>query len=204
MKRQRGFTLIEVLVAVAIAAILAMMAFESMQQALKSRGRIKEHAARLQSLQYTMRSFVQDLAQTSPRPVRQPLGADFQPAVDGQGGPEFLFTRGGWTNPVGLERSTLQRVRYAVRDGKLYRDYWLVLDAQLEPQPIPRLLLDGVLNFKVRFMDEGREWQNTWPPAAQSGGQRTLRELARRPLAVELTLETKDFGVLVRTIEVPG
>jgi general secretion pathway protein J len=202
MKRQRGFTLIEILIAVAVAAILAVMAFEAMQQALKSRERIKEHAARLQSLQFTMRSFVQDLAQLSARPVREPLGGEFQPAVEG--GTEFVFTRGGWTNPVGLERSTLQRVRYVLREDKLYREYWLVLDAQLEPAPIPRLLLDGVLNFKVRYMNEGREWQDIWPPASQAGGALTMRELGRRPLAVELTLETKDFGVLTRIIEVPG
>lgn len=202
MKRQRGFTLIEVIVAVAISAIVAVMGFEAMQGALKSRDRLKEHAARLQSLQYTMRTFVQDLSQLSPRPVREPLGADYQPAVEG--GTEFTFTRGGWTNPVGVERSTLQRVRYVVRDNKLYREYWLVLDAQLEPQPIPRLLLDGVVNFKVRFMDEGRNWQDIWPPAAQAGAQLTLRELGFRPLAVELTLETKDFGILTRIIEVPG
>lgn len=202
MKRQGGFTLIEVIVAVAIAAIVAVMGFEAMQGALKSRERLKEHAARLQSLQYTMRTFVQDLSQLSARPVREPLGAEYQPAVEG--GTEFLFTRAGWTNPVGVERSTLQRVRYVVRDNKLYREYWLVLDAQLEPQPIPRLLLDGVLNFKVRYMDVGRTWQDIWPPAAQAGAQLTLRELGRRPLAIELTLETKDFGVLTRIIEVPG
>jgi len=202
MKRQRGFTLIEVIVAVAIAAIVAVMGFEAMQGALKSRERLNEHAARLRALQFTMRTFVQDLSQLSARPVREPLGAEYQPAVDG--GTEFQFTRGGWTNPVGVERSTLQRVRYVVRDNKLYREYWLVLDAQLEPQPIPRLLLDGVVNFKVRYMDEGRDWQDFWPPAAEAGAQLTLRELGRRPLAVELTLETRDFGILTRIIEVPG
>jgi general secretion pathway protein J len=202
MKRQRGFTLVEVLVAVAIAAVVAVMGFEAMQGALKGRERLNVHAARLQSVQSMMRTFVQDLSQLSARPVREPLGADFQPAVDG--GTEFNFTRGGWMNPVGVERSTLQRVRYVLRDGRLYREHWQVLDAQLEPQPIPRLLLDGVLNFKVRYMDEGRAWQDIWPPAAQAGGQPTLRELGRRPLAVELTVETKDFGILTRVIEVAG
>lgn len=202
MKHQRGFTLVEVLVAVAIAAVLAVMSFEAIQQALNTRVRIKEHAARLQSLQSTMRNFVQDLSQIVPRPVREPLGNEYRPAVDG--GTEFVFTRAGWMNPAGGERSTLQRVRYVLRDNNLYRDYWLVLDAQLDPQPVPRLLLSGVLNFKVEFMDEGRDWQATWPPVAQAGSQRTLRELARRPLAIRLTMETQDFGVLVRIIEVPG
>jgi general secretion pathway protein J len=201
MKRQRGFTLIEIIVAVAIAAILAVMAFEAMQSALKHRGAIRTHAARLQTIQYTMRTLVQDLAQLNPRPVREPLGATHQPVISGN---PFMFTRGGWTNPVGLERSTLQRVRYVVREEKLYREYWLVLDAQLDPLPVSRQLLDGVVNFRVRFMDQGREWREIWPPNAQSGGARTLRDLGQRPRAVEVTVELKDFGVLTRIIEVPG
>jgi general secretion pathway protein J len=202
MNRQRGFTLVEIMVAVLIAAILAVMAFESMQQSLKSRERVRTHQARLQAVQFTMRSLVQDLAQTYPRPVREPLGPGYQAAV--VGGPGLAFTRGGWTNPVGLERSTLQRVRYVLRDGKLYREYWLVLDAQLYPEPVSRELLSDVINFKVRFMNDGRNWQDSWPPPSQQGGTPTMRELGWRPLAVEVTLELKDYGVLTRLIEVAG
>lgn len=199
--RQRGFTLIEIIVAMAIAAILAVMAFEAMQSALRNRDRIRVHAARLQQVQFTMRSLAQDLAQLSPRPVRQPLGTDHLPVISSD---PFAFTRGGWTNPVGLERSTQQRVQYVVRDDKLFREYWLVLDAQLDPLPASRQLLDGVLNLKVRFMDQARQWQTIWPPNAQSGGRRTLRDLSLRPRAVEVTIELKDFGVLTRLFEVPG
>jgi general secretion pathway protein J len=202
MKPQRGFTLIEVLVAVALAAILAVMSFQAMQQALKSRERIKVHATRLQSLQYAMRTFAQDLTQVVPRPVREPVGSEFQPAVEG--GQEFLFTRGGWTNPVGNERSNLQRVRYVLRDGTLYREYWLVLDAMITSPVITRPLLTDVVAFKVRYMDSGRKLQDTWPPSPQGGGALTLRELGLRPMAIELTVELKDFGVLRRIVEVPG
>ncbi len=202
MKRQRGFTLVEIMVAVVIAAVLAIMAFEAMQNALKSRDRIRTNAARLQSVQFTMRSLVQDLSQLYPRPVREPLGPGYQPAV--AGGTELVFTRSGWSNPVGLERSTLQRVRYSLVDGKLFREYWMALDAQIYPPPVSRQLLDDVVNFKVRYMDAGRTWQDSWPPAAQSGGTRTQRELGLRPIAVEVTLELKDFGVLTRLIEVTG
>ena len=203
-KGQRGFTLIEVIVAVAIAAILSVMAFQAMQQAMKNRDDIKRHAARLRAMQYTMRSLVQDLSQLNPRPVRQPVGVDYLPAIAISTDNQFIFTRGGWSNPTGLERSSLQRVRYTFRDNVLYRDYWLVLDATLDPQPISRQLLDGVQNFQVRFLDESHNWQQTWPPASATGGAATLIEQARLPLAVEITLELKDFGVLTRVIEVPG
>jgi len=205
MKRQRGFTLIEILVAVLITAILAVMAFEAMQQALKNREVVRAHQERLRDVQYAMRSLVQDFSQLMPRPVREPLGDGFQPAVlaTTTTASEVIFTRGGWMNPAGLQRSTLQRVRYALRDGKLQRDYWLVLDATLDPAPRTRELLSGVSAFHVRFMNDGRAWQDTWPPAAISGTN-DERWLRWRPIAVEVTLELTDWGRLTRIIEVAG
>lgn len=203
--RSRGFTLIEIMVAVAVSAILAAMAFTGMREALNNRDRIAEGNARLKAVQFAVRSLVQDFAQLEPRPVREPLGDGYRPAIEATPG-EFSraeFTRGGWTNPAGLSRSTLQRVRYEVREGKLYRDYWMVLDAQLDPPPASRLLLDRVRSFKLRFMNDGREWQDTWPPASLSQ-TRAERELRWRPIAVEVTLELEDWGTITRLIEVAG
>jgi general secretion pathway protein J len=191
-------------VAVFIAAILAVMAFEAMQQALNNRERIRASAQRLQAVQFTMRSFVQDFSQLDGRLVREPLGAGYLPAVNStKGQPEVSFSRAGWMNPAGVSRSTLQRVRYVLRDGKLYRDYWTVLDAQLDPAPISRELLDGVKSFSLRFMNDGRNWQEGWPPPSPSGAP-TERELRWRPIAVEVTLELDDLGKLSRIVEVAG
>ena len=89
--------------------------------------------------------------------------------------PLVSFTRGGWTNPVGLPRSELQRVSYSIENGALMRSYTPELDATLSMQPIKRKLIDHVKNFSMRFMDAGHNWQTQWPaPTVGGTGQQTL------------------------------
>jgi general secretion pathway protein J len=197
--------LIEILVASAIAAILAAMAFIAMEEALGNRERIREAQTRLVALQFTMRSMVQDFSQLAPRPVRMQVGEGYEAALTGRPGTpaQVTLTRGGWTNPAGLQRSSLQRVRYEVRDGVLYRDYWTVLDASTDPLPVERALIDGVEGFSLRYMNDGRRWQDNWPPP-QPGGDDQLRVQRWRPIAVEVTLQLTDWGTITRLIEVPG
>lgn len=205
MKRSRGFTLVEVMVAVAISAILSVMAFTAMDQALKNRTRVRASTERLAALQLTVRNLVQDFSQLAPRPVRQQIGDGYLPALQAVQGDftEIMLTREGWMNPAALQRSNLQRVHYVVRDGALYREYWTVLDAQQDPLPVSRQLLDRVRSFRIRFMNDGRAWQDEWPPQTLQG-TRGNRELRWRPLAVEVTLELEDYGKITRLIEVAG
>lgn len=203
--RHAGFTLVEILVAMAIAAILATMAFSAMNEAMQNRERIRQAQERLVGLQFMMRSLVQDFSQLVPRPVRMPIGEDYEAAVLGRSGAfaEVVLTRAGWTNPAGLPRSSLQRVRYQVRDGVLYRDYWLALDVQLEPEPVQRALIDGVEAFTIRYMNDGRQWQDNWPPPQPNAGDQ-MRYKRWRPVAVEITLRLRDWGTITRIVEVPA
>jgi general secretion pathway protein J len=118
--------------------------------------------------------------------------------------PLVTFTRGGWTNPIGLQRSELQRVSYAVQNGTLVREYWPVLDATLQDTVVSRVLLDHVKGFSLRFMDAGHQWQTQWPAGTLVPGQQQSALLRTRPIAVEVTLDLDDWGVLVRDIEVAG
>lgn len=202
--RPKGFTLIELLVAVFITTILFAMGYGAINQAVANRQAIEQAQDRVLAVQRTMRSVVQDFSQLVPRPVRQPVGDGYLPALaSGQSPVLVTFTRGGWANPVGLQRATLQRVRYRFEAGSLRRDSWSALDATLDPPPRSQVLLDKLRSVRLRFMDANHVWQDQWPaPGAPAAS--TLRELRFRPIAVEITLELEDWGVLTRLVEVPG
>jgi general secretion pathway protein J len=207
--RIRGFTLVEVLIAVAIVAIMAAMGYAGINQAMRERVAVEAAQQRLIDVQRAMRILSQDFAQVVPRPARDPEGGgDLQPAIASARTPGTLvtLTRGGWSNPIGAQRQTQQRVRYRFGDGMLYREHWLAVDAALNAEPRARVVLDRVKSVTMRYMDPtSRVWRNDWPAISGSGvaTATTVDLLLRaRPAAVEVIVELEDWGTVSRIFEV--
>lgn len=196
-----GFTLVELLVALAIFAILSVLAYGGYNNAVKQNEIARTSMKRLESLQTTMRLLTQDFEQLAPRPVRDVLGDSLLPALlaDRRDQNICSLTRAGWTNPAGLPRPTLQRVSYFLdEDGKLIRQHYNVLDATLANEPVKRELIDRVKSVQLRYMDGQKEWQEQWPPL-----NTPPTAIGRgRPVAVEIKLELEDIGEITRIIEV--
>jgi general secretion pathway protein J len=218
----RGFTLVELLVALFITAILFAMGYSALSQALNSRNEVEAQSARLSALQQAVRVIEQDFELMQPRPARDLLGNGFEAplvvsqnaqsgatmpsagAMAGQQGPALLsFTRGGWANPAGVPRAELQRVSYLLRDGRLIRQHLPVLDTTAATAVVERELLDQVEALSFRFMDESLTWSSAWPTAPMQSLPPTAL-LRARPVAVEVTLKLRDMGVVTRIIEVAG
>jgi general secretion pathway protein J len=122
---------------------------------------------------------------------------DDQAPLD-DGGPDLVaFTRGGWANPAGIQRPTLERVSYRFANGTLRRMHWTVLDDTEGSVPVRRDLLTRVKSVSFRYMNEARQWTTQWPAVGATG-------LRSRPFAVEITLELEDWGHIVRVVEVPA
>jgi general secretion pathway protein J len=200
VRHRRAFTLIEVMVAMAVFAILAAFAYGTLSQTILSAEILSERMDRLQALQRTMRLLGDDLQQLAPRPVRDELGDNFRPALDTnfQSGFALELTRSGWSNPVVLPRSTLQRVGYRMEDDELVRYHWYSLDRTLSNEPVGVVLLDGVEGMEFRFLSGVDNYSDQWPPQNRPGGLGARQ----RPRAVEVTLRLAEEGEIVRLIEV--
>jgi general secretion pathway protein J len=186
------------------------MGYGGINQGLKSHEELKEQQAKLIELQTCMRVLELDFIQLAPRPIRQPVGPGYLPSLqaDQANQPVAQLTRMGWSNPTGLQRTGLQRVAYYFDNGTLRREYWTVLDATQTSTTIKRDLMTHLKSVSLRFMDANKAWQTQWPPssgvAAANQALGTLGVLRSRPIAVEITLETEDWGKLVRVVEMPG
>jgi general secretion pathway protein J len=204
----RGFTLLELLVAMFIAAVMFAIGYGAINQAMNNHSGLQEQQARLLEVQTAMRVLEQDIVQLAPRPIRQPVGDGWLPALVGQADPNtqpiLQLTRGGWNNPNGVQRPGMQRVAYFFEKNTLRREYWNVLDPTLQNTSMKRDLLTHVKAVTFRFMDVSRQWQTQWPPTSVAGSMGQELALRERPIAIEVTLETEDWGKLVRTIEVAG
>lgn len=199
-RQRRGFTLVEVLVALAVFAMLAVLAWGTLSQTLANAEILTDRMERLQALQRTFRYLGQDFMQLSPRPIRDELGDNFVPTLrtDPERDHAIEFTHAGWNNPAGLPRSTLQRVAYRLEDDALLRYHWTVLDRTLDNQPLVEVLLDGIDSVSMRFLHANGEWSEEWP----AGEPQAATGLRLRPRAVEVVLRFTDESEITRLIEV--
>ena len=195
-----AFTLIEVLVSLAIFAILAALCYGALGRALDSAELLNSRMDRLQAIQRTIRLLGEDLQQLAPRPIRDELGDGFGPALDTnfQSGFALELTHGGWSNPLALPRGTLQRSAYRLEEDELIRYHWMVLDRTLANEAVDVVLLDGVESLLFRFLQSNGQWTEQWPPVNRPGplGAR------QRPRAVEIILTLSGEGEIRRLLEI--
>lgn len=192
MQRCHGFTLLELLIAVAIFALIGAMAYGGLQQVLNQQQRTEEQSQRLSDLQKAYRIMQRDLEQLVNRKIRNEFGDEVEALVGGSGFDGVVFSRAGHANPAGFLRSNIQRVAYVPDQETLLRRTWRVLDRAQDSEPDDQVLVEGLRSFSMRFLDQGDAWQDRWPPQAQGGTEAA----ADFPRAVEIQLEMDELGTL--------
>lgn len=195
--QQQGFTLVELLLAMLIFALIGLASAFVLNQMLVSDERSYERREQLQQTQYALLMLERDVRQMVARPLRaQPSEARniyvlsgsrmTDSDTDGLG-----FVRAGWSNPGAmLPRSMLQPVLYRVRDNVLQRVSSDFVD-DVSGQPHVQDLLTGVEDFRVRFIHQGEELFE-W----------NVRDAL--PEVVIVTLVTEEYGEIERWLLTSG
>ncbi len=191
--KSKGFTLLEILIAIAIFAIIASITSSILYQTLQVKENSTEQISKINELQLALSILTQDIKQIIERPIRGNKMHLF-PSFIGQN--DYLeFTRGGNTNPNAYEnRSTLIRVAYLCKNRKLIRRIWSELDTPDRERYQNTVILKDLK--KCEFAYVGMH-QNIMPTWYQYTTKRNNEDITNPlPEAVQLILNQEHLGLI--------
>lgn len=185
-RRAAGFTLVEMLVAIAVFGLVAAAGVGVLAHAVDNRDAVAGRMARIAEFQRARAILRADLGQAALRRVRTADGTPARNAFTGANpgmrtdSPLLGFVRRGWENPDAAPRASLQYVEYRFVDDRLERSVRDALDGAAPGEP--QVLLAGVRSARMAYRHRG-QWNEGWP-----GGAGAL------PEAVALVLELDGLG----------
>lgn len=191
----RGFTLIELIIALMVFATIATLTSSILYQSFQTRERITIQADRLNALQLAVTLIQRDLIQIIARPIR---GNEMHlfPALIAQA--NYLeFTRGGAVNPAGIEqRSTLKRVAYLCKKTRLIRRNWDLLDMPNHDSYHDEILLDNLTGCAFAYLKKPNNFIPNWYPNPRN-------DKSPHPSAIQFNLKLKDWGPMSLLFTLP-
>ena len=197
-KTQTAFTLLEIIIAMAIASLIGIAALAMLDRATLSHKNIQEQGDRYNQIERAFLFISSDIQQLAPRKFRDEFGdlKDNLTSFESGGSTQLSFTRLGRRNPAGLPRSNLEKLSYLVEDNLLKRVSYAYPDGMSLDLGNSRDLLSGVESLKVEFYD-GEEWTDFWPVEQQEFNQ-AEKQSTPMPVAIKLLLQLNDLGLVER------
>lgn len=193
--RAGGFTLLELLLAIAIFSLVAVMAYGGLDRVMQQSEIVRDGSARLERVQSGLARLQEDLRFAIDRPVRDALGGQVTAFEGGTRG-LFTFTRMGRVNPWVRPRSQLSRIAWRLNGDRLERARLDPVDGTVDSSvraPVWTPKIEGVRDVEVVFYDDRSRDFPVWPPPD--------RNEATVPQVVEIRLQLDRMPPLRMTVE---
>ena len=190
MTKRSGFTLVELLVAIAIFAVLSALGWKVFDYLIKIKERNTQHEQRLGQLQEAYQQVLRDTVQIVP--VTANVAGQVQPAVMLQNG-QLTFSKTGVTDPLMQGIPPEERVEYIYKadEKKLYRYKYKNLNQNGNVQPETSVLLDSVDQFQIMLLNPNEMAQ--WPEVTLSENDVTQAKILPRGLKINLTVNEVSY-----------
>lgn len=160
MQKKSGFTLVELLVAIAIFAVLSALGWKVFDYLIKVKDRNAMHEENLGQLQGAYQQIQRDTLQIVPVSARN--GDEIEPALslDNQ---KLAFSKSGVSDPLKQGLSPYERVEYVYngQDKKIYRLKYSNLNRIRSDQPLSSVLLSDVDQYQIQILNPNET--DRWP-----------------------------------------
>lgn len=198
MKLKQGYTLIEILIALVVFAILSTITSSVLYQSFDTRKKLDSQAFQLNRIQLALKIMENDITQMIERSILANELRTFPPFI---GQSHYIeFTRNGLVNPIDLEqRSTLQRVAYLCQNHQLIRRSWPYVDIQNRKQYQDKVLLQQLSECSFAYLSHARQILPEWREFAVQIDQK--RETL--PIAIQVTISPYEWGNMSLLFPIP-
>lgn len=198
-KTSSGFTLLEILVALIIFALISIMTYRGLTTILQTRTHLAAENRKWREVAMLFARIDQDLSMLAKRPVREasnltapPFVA--QPIAQGAQDAQLMFTRMGYPDQANALAGPM-RCGYRLHGEAIQQLIWPAPDSAPRAVPVINTLLENVATVEFQYLDSAGAWHTRWP---LPGNNMVF------PAAVQVVLELKSKERVTRLFALPA
>lgn len=197
IQKSRGFTLIEVIIALSIFAVLSIIGYKGISSLIQTKVRVEIEDSKWQELILFFDRFELDVKQSVNRPIRtrddnvEPAWLG-RPSFAGEDGAQLVFSRFGDPEQLGFLMDT-RRVGYRLHAGAIELLIWPSLDAAPSAKPEVFKVLTHVAQVTFGYLSADGQWLNSWPDITMNASQKSFA-----PSAVQLMIKLETGEIVTR------